>query len=87
MAYEKKGGDLTVFINDKGGNDKRPDYKGTALLDGVEYEVALWNRTSQKGTSFLSGSIKKAEKKEQPKKEEKKQADGWDKPFDDSIPF
>lgn len=85
MAYEKKDGDISVFLNDKGGNNKRPDYKGNALIGGEEYEVALWAKTSKDGKSFLSGSIKKAEKKEQPK--EKKQADGWDKPFDDSIPF
>lgn len=89
MAYEKKDGDVSLFANDKGGNDKRPDYKGTALIDGVEYEVALWNRVSQKGTSFLSGSIKKAgDKKEQPKKEETKPALEGTTPFiDDEIPF
>lgn len=84
MAYERKDGDITLFANDKGGNDKRPDYKGTALIGGVEFEVALWNRVSQKGTSFLSGSIKPATKKEQPKEEPKPALEGTTT-FDDEI--
>ena len=87
MTYERKDGDMTLFANDKGGNDKRPDYKGTALLNGVEYEVALWNRVSQKGTAFLSGSIKPATKKETPKKEETKPTADVTTTFDDEIPW
>ena len=87
MAYERKDGDMTLFANDKGGNDKRPDYKGTALIGGVEFEVALWNRVSQKGTAFLSGSIKPATKKEQPKEETKPALEGTTTFIDDEIPF
>jgi len=81
--YEKKDGDVSLFANDKGGNDKRPDYKGTALIGGVEYEVALWNRVSQKGTAFLSGSIKQATAK----KEQQKKAPEEVTTFDDEIPW
>lgn len=84
--YEKKDGDVSLFANDKSGNDKRPDYKGTALIGGVEFEVALWNRVSQKGTAFLSGSIKPATKKEQPKEETKPALEGTTT-FDDEIPW
>jgi uncharacterized protein (DUF736 family) len=88
MTYEKKDGDVSLFANEKEGNDKRPDYKGTALISGVEYEVALWNRVSQKGTAFLSDSIKPATaKKEQPKKEEEKPALEGVPSFDDEIPW
>jgi uncharacterized protein (DUF736 family) len=83
---EKKDGGISLFVNDKCGNDKRPDYKGTALIGGVEYEVALWNRVSQKGTQYLSGSMKQAEQKEQ-KKEEQKPALENVPGFDDEIPF
>jgi uncharacterized protein (DUF736 family) len=79
---EKKDGGISLFANDKGGNDKRPDYKGTALIGGVEYEVALWNRVSQKGTAYLSGSMKQAEAK----KVEPKDVPVSDQ-LDDDIPF
>ena len=81
---EKKDGGISLFANDKGGNDKRPDYKGTALIGGVEYEVALWNRVSQKGTAYLSGSMKQVEAKP---KDEPKQVSTAEPTLDDDIPF
>ena len=58
MAYELKPDQCTIFKNDKKGNDKAPDYKGTALIDGVEREVALWVQTGQKtGVKYFNGKI------------------------------
>ena len=58
MAYEKKEGDISIFANNKGDNEKRPDYRGNALIGGTEYRISLWLRTSQKdGKKFLSGKI------------------------------
>ena len=56
MAYEAKDGDISVFVNDKGGNDKRPDWRGDALIGGVKYRVSLWEKKGGKGP-FLSGRI------------------------------
>lgn len=56
MAYEQRDGDISVFTNDKKGNDKAPDWKGTALIDGQKYEVAFWTK-GNRGT-MLAGSIK-----------------------------
>ena len=75
MAYEKKDGEISVFENDKQGNEKRPDFKGSALIDGKEYEVALWKRQTQAGKNFIAGTIKVMEKKEQQNKEEVKMED------------
>lgn len=87
MAYEKKEGEVSLFENDKQGNDKRPDLKGTALIDGKEYEIALWKRESAKGMKFLAGSIKKIDETRKPeqKKEEVKREEV--KMEDDEIPF
>jgi len=82
MAYEKKDGDISIFANDKQGNDKRPDFKGSALIDGKEYDVALWTRQSQSGRKYISGSIKLKQDKQEPKKEVEEI-----KSFDDDIPF
>ena len=56
MAYEAKDGDISVFVNDKGGNDRRPDWRGDALINGVKYRVSLWEKKGGKGP-FLSGRI------------------------------
>jgi hypothetical protein len=58
MPYELKDDQVTIFKNDKKGNDKAPDYKGTAMVDGVEREVALWVMTGQKtGVKYFNGKI------------------------------
>lgn len=53
MAYEQREGDIAVFQNDKKGNDKAPDWKGTALINGVKMEVAFW----QKSDTMLAGKV------------------------------
>lgn len=42
-----------MFRNEKQ-NDRQPDYKGTIMINGTVYEIAGWERTSQKGTSYIS---------------------------------
>lgn len=53
MAYIQNEGEGSLFRNDKGGNEKRPDYRGDILIGGVKYRMAGWVRQGQKG-SFLS---------------------------------
>ena len=84
MAYERKDGDITLFLNKTEGNDKRPAFKGSALIDGKEYDVALWKRTSVNGTNYMSGQIKLAQPKE---KQEPKNEPAEESPFNDEIPF
>jgi uncharacterized protein (DUF736 family) len=56
MAYDNTNKGV-VFKNDKKGNEKAPDYKGTIDIEGKEFEIALWVRTSQKdGSKFFSTS-------------------------------
>lgn len=52
MAYEQKEGSGAIFKNDKKGNEKAPDYKGSVFINGVETEIALWLREGQKGKFF-----------------------------------
>lgn len=54
MPYEQKDGDIAVFKNDKKGNEKAPDFKGTALINGVKMDVALWSKSN----TMFAGSIK-----------------------------
>jgi len=48
--YKEKEGDVSIFINDKEGNENRPDYTGYALV-GPELKkmsLSLWNKESGK---------------------------------------
>jgi len=48
-----------IFKNDKKGNEKAPEYKGTINIEGTDYEIALWFQESKKdGTKFFSTSQK-----------------------------
>ena len=57
MAYEHKEGFGNLFKNDKKGNEKAPDYKGTIMAGGNVYDLAGWTKHGNNG-SFLSISAK-----------------------------
>lgn len=59
MAYEQRDMSGTLFKNeDKQEGDKRPNAKGTALIDGVEYWVDAWTKDGKKG-KFQSLAFKR----------------------------
>lgn len=61
-GYEQRDMSGTLFKNeDKQEGDKRPNAKGTALIDGVEYWVDAWTKDGKKG-KFQSLAFKRKEK-------------------------
>jgi hypothetical protein len=59
MAYEHKPGTFSLFKNDKGDNEKRPDYTGDGMgLDGTPIKVSAWLKDGAKG-KFMSCQIKR----------------------------
>lgn len=55
--YEKRNGDGAAFANTTD-NPRAPQYKGTIVdLGGNECEIAIWERTSARGTRYLSISL------------------------------
>ena len=54
MAYEQKPGEFALFKNDKGDNERRPDYTGDGIaLDGSKIKVSAWIKQGAKG-KFMS---------------------------------
>lgn len=48
-----------LFINDRKEQDKHPDRKGSAEIDGKQYWVSAWNKETSKGdTISLAFSLK-----------------------------
>jgi len=75
-----------LFKNDKNGNDKRPDYRGSAVIDNVDFNVSGWIKASKKdGSKFMSLSFE-AKKAAPPKPAQGKvlTEDNW---VDDDINF
>lgn len=74
-----------LFRNDKGGNEKRPDYTGEINVDGKELRLAAWLRESKKGTKFLSLSVSAKDPRPDVPVEAPKEASNAQ--VDDEIPF
>lgn len=84
MAYEQRDNSGTSFKNQFKDSDNKPDYKGSAMIDGVMYEIASWIKPTRNGGKFLSHSFKpKAEQQPQ-----EPQAATPQSPFNqDDLPF
>ena len=46
-----------IFKNKYKSAPNQPDYRGTITINGVEYDQALWVKTSQDGMQFFSTSL------------------------------
>ena len=57
--YEHKNNTGTAFLNDKEGNERRPDLKGSAKIDEEDYLVACWLKKSESGKEYYSMSFEK----------------------------
>ena len=57
MAYELEDGKMSLFVNDKGDNPKRPDYTGKGMFKGEEVHLSMWKSTSKSGMEYLNGRI------------------------------
>lgn len=80
MAYEKREGSGVIFKNDKKGNEKAPDYSGTAFFNGKDVKVALWVKEGAKG-KFFSMKIEESAAPAENAKAAEKEDDS------DSLPF
>lgn len=75
-----------LFMNDKGDNPNRPDMTGSCEIDGVEYKISAWNKTSAKGTNFMSLSLQLKDSKPNGAAKPQPQAQ-QQVALDDDVPF
>jgi uncharacterized protein (DUF736 family) len=68
--YEQKEGQGSLFRNDKKGNEKAPDYRGSIKVSNRTFTVAGWVKDAKNGSKFLSLKIEAENMPENPKKEE-----------------
>jgi hypothetical protein len=67
MAYEQKPGQASLFKNDKGGVETRPDYTGTGMTpDGREVKLSAWVKRPQGKDPYMSISIQYKEQQAAP---------------------
>jgi hypothetical protein len=73
MAYESKPGDISLFENEKGGNEKAPDHRGYVLAHrdikaGEKLEISLWNGKAGSSRTFGGKLADLRERKAEPTK-------------------
>jgi hypothetical protein len=61
MAYEQKPNTGSLFKNDRKESDTHADYKGSALINGVEHWLDAWINESSSGAKYMSLKFKPKE--------------------------
>lgn len=61
MAYEQRDNTGSLFKNDRKESDSHPDYKGSALLNGVDHWLDAWINESAQGVKYMSLKFKPKE--------------------------
>lgn len=83
MSYEQRDNTGSLFKNDKKETANHPDYKGSCLIDGVDYWMDAWIKPTKDGAGrWMSFSFKQKEKraKQEPRRESSRSRD-------DDVPF
>ena len=53
MAFQHNDKQGSLFKNEKT-NDRQPDYRGSIMINGVNYNLSAWLRTSKNGLEYIS---------------------------------
>jgi hypothetical protein len=59
MAYEQRENTGSLFKNDRKEKDTHADYRGNALIDGVEYWLDAWINEDRNGHKYMSLKLKR----------------------------
>lgn len=75
----------TLFKNEKKSEEKHPDMNGSINVDGKDYWISGWKKTSKAGTAFLSLSVRA--KEEQTRQVSKPTTKAKAEDFDSDLPW
>ncbi len=84
MAYEQKELTGSLFKNDRKESDTHPDYKGSALINGVSHWLDAWINTAGDGSKYMSLKLKPKDAREP---QSRPQPAAFDDDLSDSVPF
>lgn len=83
MAYEQKDMSGSLFKNDRKEKDTHADYRGSALIGGVEMWMDAWLNESSSGTKYMSLKFKPKDAAATTSA----QPAAFDSDLDDDVPF
>jgi len=67
----------TVFDNDRKEKETHPDFTGTLNVEGKEYWISAWKKTSKAGKRFISLAVKSKDGKQTVKKDDPEDEIPW----------
>jgi uncharacterized protein (DUF736 family) len=67
----------TVFDNDRKEKETHPDFTGTLNVEGKEYWISAWKKTSKAGKRFISLAVKPKDGKQTVKKDDPEDEIPW----------
>lgn len=71
-----------LFKNDRKETERHPDYRGEINVEGKDFWISSWLKTSKNGVKFMSLAVSPKEIVDDVDADEEPPAD-----FDDDIPF
>jgi uncharacterized protein (DUF736 family) len=69
-----------LFKNAKKQKDTQPDYRGSLNVEGTDYWISAWLKTSKKGEKFMSLAVTLQDEQKQDKPKQEAPS------FDDDLP-
>lgn len=82
MAYEQKDGQGVLFKNEDKQEERHADYRGSITINGQQYWLDAWIKTSKGDKKFMSLSAKPKMARHTPGAVAHKEP-----AFDDEVPF
>lgn len=86
MEYDNRNSGV-AFTNDYKQTEKHPDFKGKGNYEGLEFEVALWERKDKQGRTFYSMKFSEPFRKEVNAEPTKPEQSFTVKETEDPLPF
>ena len=84
-GYEQRDNSGSLFKNEKKTAEKHPDYRGSAMVNGVEYWLSAWIKTGKNG-KFMSLALETKDESKSSNQGRSKPA-AEEAPDDDEMPF
>lgn len=84
MAFEQRDMSGSLFKNDRREKENHPNATGSAMIDGVLYEIAAWTKKDRNGNPWQSLAFKR---KDERRAAPARNAAPPDDDFSDDLPF
>ena len=85
MAYEMRDNTGSLFRNERKESDTHPEYKGSALIGGVEHWLDAWINTAKDGSKYMAVKFKRKDAAGGAPPRQEPRAAAFD--IDDDVPF